>query len=278
MTALQAEVLELKANPNRAARGRHRRGRLDRGRGPVATALIQSGTLKDGDAVVVRLALRPRPRACPTTAARRCRGRARPIPVEILGLSGVPQAGDTLLVVADERKARQIATRARRARQAQGQAAPTRITLEDLHKQIEAGEVKELRLVLKADVQGSVEALTESLERLVHRRGQAQGHPRLGGRHHRVATSCSPRRPTPSSSASTSRPSPRPRSQAQAERRGHAQLQRHLRRHQRREGGAGRHARARDSRDGARPRRRCAALPDHQGRRRSPARVMRRAR
>ena len=86
-------------------------------------------------------------------------------PVEILGLSGVPQAGDTLLVVADERKARQIATVRADREKLKGKGA-ARITLEDLHKQIEAGEVKELRLVLKADVQGSVEALTESLERL----------------------------------------------------------------------------------------------------------------
>jgi len=86
-------------------------------------------------------------------------------PVEILGLSGVPQAGDTLLVVADERKARQIATVRADREKLKGKGA-ARVTLEDLHKQIEAGEVKELRLVLKADVQGSVEALTESLERL----------------------------------------------------------------------------------------------------------------
>jgi len=86
-------------------------------------------------------------------------------PVEILGLSGVPQAGDTMLVVSDERKARQIATVRSERDRLKGKSA-TRITLEDLHKQIEAGEVKELRLVLKADVQGSVEALTESLERL----------------------------------------------------------------------------------------------------------------
>src|SRR5678816_3813312 len=86
-------------------------------------------------------------------------------PVEILGLSGVPQAGDTMLVVADERKARQIATVRSERDRLKGKSA-TRITLEDLHKQIEAGEVKELRLVIKADVQGSVEALAESLERL----------------------------------------------------------------------------------------------------------------
>ena len=164
MTALQAEVLELRANPNRAARGIIVEGRLDRGRGPVATVLIQSGTLKEGDAVVIGQQS-GRIRAMFSDRGKKVTKAEPSDPVEILGLSGVPQAGDTLLVVADERKARQIATvRADRDRlQGKGTA---RITLEDLHKQIEAGEVKELRLVLKADVQGSVEALTESLERL----------------------------------------------------------------------------------------------------------------
>jgi translation initiation factor IF-2 len=164
MTALQAEVLELKANPSRAGRGVIVEGRLDRGRGPVATALIQSGTLKEGDAVVVG-SNSGRVRAMFNDRGKKVASAGPSDPVEVLGLSGVPQAGDTLLVVADERKARQIATvRADRDR-LKGKAA-ARITLEDLHKQIEAGEVKELRLVLKADVQGSVEALTESLERL----------------------------------------------------------------------------------------------------------------
>jgi len=164
MTALQAEVLELRANPNRAARGVIVEGRLDRGRGPVATVLIQSGTLKDGDAVVVG-SHSGRIRAMFSDRGKKVPMAGPSDPVEVQGLSGVPQAGDTLLVVADERKARQIATvRADRDR-LKGKGA-TRVTLEDLHKQIAAGEVKELRLVLKADVQGSVEALTESLERL----------------------------------------------------------------------------------------------------------------
>jgi translation initiation factor IF-2 len=164
MTALQAEVLELRANPNRAARGVIVEGRLDRGRGPVATVLIQSGTLKDGDAVVIGQHS-GRVRAMFNDRGKKVAKAEPSDPVELQGLSGVPQAGDTLLVVADERKARQIATvRADRDRlKGKGTA---RITLEDLHKQIEAGEVKELRLVLKADVQGSVEALTESVERL----------------------------------------------------------------------------------------------------------------
>jgi translation initiation factor IF-2 len=164
MTALQAEILELRANPGRSGRGVIVEGRLDRGRGPVATALIQSGTLREGDAVVVG-SHAGRVRAMFNDRGKKVASAGPSDPVEILGLSGVPQAGDTMLVVSDERKARQIATVRSERDRLKGKGA-TRITLEDLHKQIEAGEVKELRLVIKADVQGSVEALTESLERL----------------------------------------------------------------------------------------------------------------
>jgi translation initiation factor IF-2 len=164
MTALQSEILELKANPNRAARGVIVEGRLDRGRGPVATALIQSGTLKEGDAVVVG-SQSGRVRAMFSDRGKKSQKAGPADPVEILGLSGVPQAGDTLLVVSDERKARQIATVRAEREKLKGKGT-ARVTLEELHKQIESGEVKELRLILKADVQGSVEALTESLERL----------------------------------------------------------------------------------------------------------------
>jgi translation initiation factor IF-2 len=164
MTALQAEILELRANPARAGRGVIVEGRLDRGRGPVATALIQSGTLKEGDAVVVG-SHSGRVRAMFNDRGKKVTNAGPSAPVEILGLSGVPQAGDTLLVVSDERKARQIATVRSERDRLKGKSA-ARVTLEDLHKQIAAGEVKELRLVIKADVQGSVEALTESLERL----------------------------------------------------------------------------------------------------------------
>jgi len=164
MTALQAEVLDLKANPNRAARGVIVESRLDRGRGAIATALIQSGTLKEGDVVVVG-AHSGRVRALLDAAGKKVKSAGPSDPVEILGLSGVPSAGDTLVVVADERKARQIAMM-RSERDRTRARATARVTLEDLHTRIQTGEVKELRLVLKADVQGSVEALTESLERL----------------------------------------------------------------------------------------------------------------
>ncbi|PWU25351.1 MAG: translation initiation factor IF-2, partial [Candidatus Rokuibacteriota bacterium] len=164
MTALQAEVLELRANPNRSARGVIVEGRLDRGRGPVATALVQSGTLRDSDAIVVG-SHSGRVRAMFNDRGKKVVKAGPSDPVEIVGLSGVPQAGDAFLVVADERKARQIATVRTERDRLKGKGV-ARVTLEDLHKQIEAGEVKELRLILKADVQGSVEALTESLERL----------------------------------------------------------------------------------------------------------------
>jgi translation initiation factor IF-2 len=164
MTALQSEILELKANASRAAKGVIIESRLDRGRGPVATALIQNGTLKEGDAVVVG-SYSGRVRSLIDPSGKKVKVAGPSDPVEIQGLSGVPSAGDVLVAVSDERKARQIATMRLEREKAKGKTA-TRITLEGLQKQIQTGEVKELRLILKADVQGSVEALAESLERL----------------------------------------------------------------------------------------------------------------
>jgi translation initiation factor IF-2 len=164
MTALQSEILELKANSARAAKGVIIESRLDRGRGPVATALIQNGTLKEGDAVVVG-SYSGRVRGLLDPSGKKVKVAGPSDPVEIQGLSGVPAAGDVLVAVSDERKARQIATMRMDREKAKGKMT-TRITLEGLQKQIQTGEVKELRLILKADVQGSVEALAESLERL----------------------------------------------------------------------------------------------------------------
>jgi translation initiation factor IF-2 len=163
MTALQAEVMELKANPNRPAKGAVVEAKLDRGRGPVATVLIQQGTLHDGDIVVVGQHS-GKVRAMFNDRRQRVKEAGPADPVEILGLSGVPSAGDTLLAVADERKARQIALA--RHEKERKVTSVVRVTLADLHKQIEAGEVKELRIILKGDVHGSVEALQEALERL----------------------------------------------------------------------------------------------------------------
>jgi translation initiation factor IF-2 len=164
MTALQAEIMELKANPTRAARGVIIEGKLERGRGPVATVLIQQGTLREGDAVVVGQHY-GRVRAMFDDRGRKVKEAGPSDPVEILGLSGVPMAGDRFLAVEDERKARQIAT-VRLERERAKAKAVSRVTLEDLHRRIAAGEMKELRLILKADAQGSVEALIEALERL----------------------------------------------------------------------------------------------------------------
>ncbi len=164
MTALQAEVLELKANPNRAAKGVIIESRLDRGRGPVATVLVQNGTLREGDAVVAG-SHSGRIRALTDPSGKRVKSAGPSQPVEVQGLAGVPAAGDVLVAVSDERKARQIATMRQDRDKGKGKVS-TRITLEGLHQQIKTGEVKELRIVLKADVQGSVEALGDALERL----------------------------------------------------------------------------------------------------------------
>jgi translation initiation factor IF-2 len=163
MTALQAEIMELKANPDRAARGVVVEAKLDRGRGPVATVLIQQGTLREGD-VVVAGHFYGKVRALFNDRRQRVKSAGPVDPVEILGLSGVPSAGDTLVAVDEERKARQIALL--RQEQERKVAVSARVTLADLHKQIEAGEVKELRVILKGDVHGSLEALQEALERL----------------------------------------------------------------------------------------------------------------
>jgi translation initiation factor IF-2 len=163
MTALQAEIMELKANPTRAAKGVVVEAKLDRGRGPVATVLIQQGTLREGD-IVVAGHYHGRVRAMFNDRRQRIKEAGPVDPVEILGLSGVPSAGDTLVAVSEERKARQIALL--RQEQDKKVTVATRVTLADLHKQIEAGEVKELRVILKGDVHGSLEALQESLERL----------------------------------------------------------------------------------------------------------------
>jgi translation initiation factor IF-2 len=163
MTALQAEIMELKANPTRAAKGVVVEAKLDRGRGPVATVLIQQGTLREGDVVVAGYHY-GRVRALFNDRRQRVKQAGPVDPVEILGLSGVPSAGDTLAAVEEERKARQIALL--RQEQDKKVATTARVTLADLHKQIEAGEVKDLRVILKGDVHGSLEALQDALERL----------------------------------------------------------------------------------------------------------------
>ena len=165
MILLQAEIMELKANPNKSCRGTVIESKLDRGRGPVATVLVQDGTLRIGDYFVtgtnygkVRAIINEQggtlPEAPPST------------PVEVLGLSGVPSPGDGFQVVPDERKARQIASLRQQKAASSVQARPIRMSLQDLFSKIEQGKVKELLLIVKGDVQGSVEALSEALQKL----------------------------------------------------------------------------------------------------------------
>jgi translation initiation factor IF-2 len=165
MILLQGEILELKANPNRSAKGVVIEAQLERTRGPVATVLIQQGILREGDAFVAGL-YAGRVRAMFNDLGQKL-SEARPAhPVEVLGLSGVPQAGDSFVVVADERKARQIAALRQDKQREKERAIPARVTLEDLFEHIESGEVKEQKIILRSDVHGSAQALQVSLEKL----------------------------------------------------------------------------------------------------------------
>jgi translation initiation factor IF-2 len=165
MLLLQADVLELTASTTRRARGTIIEAKLDRGRGPVATVLVQEGTLKVGDAFVCGLEY-GKIRAMIDDRGRKIAESGPSTPVEILGLTGVPAAGDTFIAVADEAKARQVAEH-RRAKQRETELATTsKVSLEELYSQIQAGGMKELKLVLKGDVQGSVEAIRDALMRL----------------------------------------------------------------------------------------------------------------
>jgi translation initiation factor IF-2 len=165
MILLQADVLDLKASADRLAKGTIIEARLDRGRGPVATVLVQEGKLHPGDAFVCGSEY-GRVRAMVDDKGRRIESAGPSTPVEILGLGGVPEAGDTFVALQDDQKARQVAEH-RRAKQREAEMAKTaKVSLDDLYQQIQTGEVKELKVVLKADVQGSVEATSEALRRL----------------------------------------------------------------------------------------------------------------
>jgi translation initiation factor IF-2 len=162
---LQAELLELKANPNKKARGRVVEARLDKGKGPLATVLVQEGTLRTGDPFVCGT-FYGRVRAMLDDRGRKVEEAAPSMPVEVHGISGVPQAGDEFVVVGDERKARQVAShRQSKMREAELSQA-TKVTLDNLFARIKEGEIKELKIVLKADVQGSLEAIIDSLNNL----------------------------------------------------------------------------------------------------------------
>ncbi len=165
MVLLVAEMRELKANPDRAAKGTVIESKLDKGRGPVATVLVQNGTLKVGDIVVAGTAV-GHVRAMNDDKGRSVKKAGPSIPVEILGLSEVPEGGDTFYAVNDERKAREVVeARKFKEKQARQQKASA-ISLDNLFEHIEAGKMKDLNIIVKADVQGSVEAVTQSLVRI----------------------------------------------------------------------------------------------------------------
>ena len=165
MILLQAEVLELKANPNRPMTGAVIEAELDKGRGPVATVLVQDGTLHVGEAFVVGTHF-GHVRALINDRGEKIDTAGPSTPVEVIGLSSVPNAGDSFVVVNDERRAKELATQ-RLQKQREAELAKTsKITLEDFYKKMQKGVVKDLNLILKADVQGSIEALTEALKRL----------------------------------------------------------------------------------------------------------------
>ncbi|ACO84307.1 translation initiation factor IF-2 [Clostridium botulinum] len=165
MILLSSEILELKANPNRKAKGTVVEAKLDKGRGPVATLLIQNGTLRVGDSIVVGSTY-GRIRAMFNDKGRNIESAGPSTPVEILGLSEVPEAGDKFYQVKEEKTARGIADKRKEKIRDEYLQSTHKVSLEDLYNQIQEGTVKELGLIVKADVQGSVEALKQSLEKL----------------------------------------------------------------------------------------------------------------
>jgi translation initiation factor IF-2 len=165
MILLQADLMELTANPNKLAKGTIVEGKLDKGRGPVATVLVQEGTLKTGDYCVVGVHS-GRVRAMQNDRGEKVTEAGPSMPVELVGLSGVPDAGDIFVAMKDEKQAKEIAT-LRQIKQREVEFAKhTKLSLDDLYKRIQSGEVKDLNVVVKGDVQGSVEAVSESLRKL----------------------------------------------------------------------------------------------------------------
>lgn len=165
MIILQAEVMELKANPDKLAKGTIIEAKLDKGRGPVATVLVEEGTLKVGDPFVAGVHF-GRVRAMVDDKGGKVEKAGPSMPVEVQGLPGVPLAGEKFIVVSDEKKAREIGTYRQMKQRETELSKSSKVSLEDLYDKIKEGEVKELGIIIKADVHGSVEALTESLQKL----------------------------------------------------------------------------------------------------------------
>jgi len=167
MILLQAEIMELKADYDRPARGTIIEAKLDRGRGPVATVLVNSGRLKIGDAFLVGTIF-GRVRSLIDDTGKRINEALPSTPVEVIGFPEVPQAGDIFLVVQDERRARQIAISRLQREKMAALARQKRLSLGDVYTRIKEGEIKELNVIIKADVQGSVEAVKDALEMIKH--------------------------------------------------------------------------------------------------------------
>ncbi|MDO4534751.1 MAG: translation initiation factor IF-2 [Clostridium perfringens] len=165
MVVLTAEMLELKANAARKGKGTVIEAKLDKGRGAVASLLVQNGTLNVGDSIIVGSTY-GRIRAMFDDAGKKIKSAGPSIPVEVLGLSEVPAAGDRFTVVKDEKTARQMAETRREKERQENFNSAHKVSLEDLYSQIREGKVKELSVIIKADVQGSIEAIRGSLEKL----------------------------------------------------------------------------------------------------------------
>jgi translation initiation factor IF-2 len=165
MISLQAEVLELKANADKLAYGHVVEAKIDSGRGPVATVLVQEGTLRNGDPVVCGIHF-GKIRAMLDDRGFQVEDAGPSIPVEVLGLSGVPMAGDEFIALDDEKSAKQVSEHRIQKQRSKELAQTNRISLEGLYEQIQQGEIKDLNLIIKADVHGSIEALGEALTKL----------------------------------------------------------------------------------------------------------------
>ena len=167
MVNLTAEMAELKANPNRSAHGVVIEAKLDKGRGPVATMLVQNGTLKQGDIIIAGTAV-GRVRAMTNARGEKLEEAGPSVPVEIIGMSEVPGAGDDFHAVADERMARELVEQRKHEQKMAASNPVGKVSLEDLFSQIQAGEMKKLNIIVKADVQGSAEAVKASLEKITN--------------------------------------------------------------------------------------------------------------
>lgn len=165
MILLVADVKELKANPNRAARGTIVEAFLDKGHGPVATVLVQNGTLQMGDSIIAGTAV-GRVRALINDKGKRVKKGGPSTPLEVIGFNELPSAGDILHVITEDRLARELADKRSQYKREAELKRNQKITLDDLFTKIKEGEIKELKLIIKADVHGSVEAIRQSLERL----------------------------------------------------------------------------------------------------------------